>query len=102
MRSQLATLKNPEMILRIAREENKLEDVERICIFKSTETFDQLRKNKLVKEDALLFINSIASVSLNDEDRERFHRYFSHIPVSYTHLTLTDFTSTHDTSNFIM
>ena len=79
MRSQLATLKNPEMILRIAREENKLEDVERICIFKSTETFDQLRKNKLVKEDALLFINSIASVSLNDEDRERFHRYFSHI-----------------------
>ena len=79
MRSQLATLKNPEMILKIAREENKLEDVERICIFKSTETFDQLRKNKLVKEDALLFINSIASVSLNDEDRERFHRYFSHI-----------------------
>ena len=79
MRSQLATLKNPEMILRIAREENKLEDVERICIFKSTETFDQLRKNKLVKEDALLFINSIASVSLNDEDRERFHCYFSHI-----------------------
>ena len=79
MRSQLATLKNPEMILRIACEENKLEDVERICIFKSTETFDQLRKNKLVKEDALLFINSIASVSLNDEDRERFHRYFSHI-----------------------
>ena len=79
MRSQLATLKNPEMILRIAREENKLEDVERICIFKSTETFDQLRKNKLVKEEALLFINSIASVSLNDEDRERFHRYFSHI-----------------------
>lgn len=44
MRSQLATLKNPEMILKIAREENKLEDVERICIFKSTETFDQLRK----------------------------------------------------------
>ena len=42
---------------------DKLEDVERICIFKSTETFDQLRKNKLVKEDALLFINSIASVS---------------------------------------
>ena len=37
------------MILKIAREENKLEDVERICIFKSTETFDQLRKNKLVK-----------------------------------------------------
>ena len=79
MRSQLATLKNPEMILKIAREENKLEDVERICIFKSTETFDQLRKNKLVKEDALLFINSIASVSLNDEDRTRFHHCFSHI-----------------------
>ena len=79
MRSQLATLKNPEIILKIAREENKLEDIERICIFKSTETFDQLRKNKLAKEDALLFINSIASVSLNDEDRERFHHYFSHI-----------------------
>ena len=47
--------------------------------FKSTETFDQLRKNKLVKEDALLFINSIASVSLNDEDRTRFHHCFSHI-----------------------
>lgn len=79
MRSQLATLKNPEKILKIAREENKLEDIERICIFKSTETFDQLRKNKLIKEDALLFINSIASVSLNDEDRERFHHYFNHI-----------------------
>lgn len=79
MRSQLATLKNPEKILKIAREENKLEDIERICIFKSTETFDQLRKNKLIKEDALLFINSIASVSLNDEDRERFHHYFDHI-----------------------
>ena len=79
MRSQLATLKNPEMILKIAREEKKLEDVERICIFKSIETFDQLRKNKLVKEDALLFINSIASVSLNDEDRTRFHHCFSHI-----------------------
>ena len=27
----------------------------------------------------LLFINSIASVSLNDEDRTRFHHCFSHI-----------------------
>jgi len=79
MRSRLATLKNPEVILKIAKKENKLDVIERICIFKATEAFDLLRKNKLIDENALLFINSIASVSLNDEYREKFHQQFEHL-----------------------
>ena len=59
------------MILRIAREENKLEDVERICIFKSTETFDQLRKNKLIKKMLVCRVLRINKILVNVQQTDK-------------------------------
>ena len=47
-----------------------LQEIERLTFFKSLETFDHLRSEGLVRRDALLFINSIASIALPREDSE--------------------------------
>ena len=54
--------------MKLARELNRLYDIEHITLFKASSAFEKLKERGLVREDSLLFINSIASVSLNDTD----------------------------------
>ena len=70
MRSDLPTLRSPATIMKLAREQGALQEIERLTFFKSLETFDHLRSEGLVRRDALLFINSIASIALPREDSE--------------------------------
>ena len=70
MRSDLPTLRSPATIMKLAREQGALQEIERLTFFKSLETFDHLRSEGLVRRDALLFINSIASIALPQEDSE--------------------------------
>ena len=77
MRPQMPTLRSPLAVLKLARELGRLYDVERLTIFKASETFQDLRRKGLIREDALLFVNSIASVSLNDGDVQEYKRLYS-------------------------
>ena len=70
MRSDMERLRSPATIMKLAREQGALQEIERLTFFKSLETFDHLRNEGLVRRDALLFINSIASIALPREDSE--------------------------------
>ena len=45
-------------------------------MFHSSEAFEKLQSRGLIRKDALLFVNSIANVDLNDEDRQEYHRRY--------------------------
>ena len=70
MRSDLPTLRSPATIMKLAREQGALYEIERLTFRKALEEFDNLRSKNLVDRQALIFINSIASVSLCWEDSE--------------------------------
>ena len=76
MRPQMPTLRSPLAVLKLARELGRLYDVERLTVFKASETFQDLRRKGLIREDALLFVNSIANVSLNDADVREYKRLY--------------------------
>ena len=68
MRSDLPTLRSPATIMKLAREQGALYEIERITFTKALEAFDSLCQAGSVSGDAMIFINSIASVSLTPED----------------------------------
>ena len=70
MRSDLPTLRSPATIMKLAREQGALYEIERLTFHKALEGFDNLRSKNLVDRQALIFINSIASVCLRREDSE--------------------------------
>jgi len=70
MRSDMESLRSPATIMKLAQEQGALYEIERLTFFKSLETFEHLRTEGLVRSDALLFVNSIASVSLPKADSE--------------------------------
>ena len=68
MRSDLPTLRSPATIMKLAREQGALYEIERITFTKALETFDSLCRAGSVSGDAMLFVNSIASTCLSHED----------------------------------
>lgn len=72
MRIGLSVLKNPEVVMRVAREEGGLHDIERITMFKAAEGFCKLKENRDIRGDELLFVNSIASQHLTEEEVNLF------------------------------
>ena len=70
MRSDIPSLRSPATIMKLAREQGALYEIERLTFVKSLETFDSLRKEGLVRKDAMLFVNSIASICLSRKDSE--------------------------------
>ena len=88
MRSDMERLRSPAAIMKLAREQGALQEIERLTFFKSLETFDHLRSEGLVRRDALLFINSIASIALPREDSEymdsRWHELLRQVVIEIT------------------
>ena len=68
MRSDLPTLRSPATIMKLAREQGALYEIERITFTKALETFESLCRAGSVSGDAMLFINSIASTCLSHVD----------------------------------
>ena len=68
MRSDLPTLRSPATIMKLAREQGALYEIERITFTKALETFDSLCLAGSVSGDAMLFVNSIASTCLTQAD----------------------------------
>lgn len=81
MRVNLPTLHSPADVLRLAREENCLHEVERITFFRASSAYQALENAGKVVPSALLFVNSIASQYLTpDELSEYSARYTSILP----------------------
>ena len=68
MRSDLPTLRSPATIMKLAREQGALYEIERITFTKALETFESLCRAGSVSGDAMLFVNSIASTCLTQAD----------------------------------
>jgi len=68
MRSDLPTLRSPATIMKLAREQGALYEIERITFTKALETFDSLCRAGSVSGDAMLFVNSIANTCLTHVD----------------------------------
>lgn len=81
MRVNLPTLHSPADVLRLAREENCLHEVERITFFRASSAYQALENAGKVVPSALLFVNSITSQYLTpDELSEYSARYTSILP----------------------
>lgn len=81
MRVDLPTLHSPADVLRLAREENCLHEVERITFFRASSAYQTLENAGKVVPSALLFVNSIASQYLTpDELSEYSARYALILP----------------------
>ena len=76
MRVNTPTLTSPSQVMALAHELDRLYDIERITMFHSSEAFEKLQSRGLIRKDALLFVNSIANVDLNDEDIQKYHRRY--------------------------
>ena len=72
MRVDLPTLHSPAQVMQLAHETGRLYEIERITVFHSSEIFQRMQAQGLFQSDALLFINSIANVSLTVEDVEEY------------------------------
>ena len=64
----LPTLRSPATIMKLAREQGALYEIERLTFTKALETFDSLCRAGSVSGDAMLFVNSIASTCLTQAD----------------------------------
>ena len=95
MRSDLPTLRSPATIMKLAREQGALYEIERITFTKALETFDSLCRAGSVSEDAMLFVNSIASTCLSHVDGKyidsRWHELCRRMVVEITEEEAIDY-----------
>ena len=88
MRVDLPTIHSPMKVMRLAKEEHCLHDIERITLFKSAQAYLDLEDSGLVPPNRLLFVNSIASQYLNDGETAEFCRRFHRLlPQCVTEIT---------------
>lgn len=79
MRVNFSALHSPAMVMELAKELNKLSEIESITMFNSAGKYKRLLEQGHVCEEAFLFINSIANVCISDEDSVKFHEMFASI-----------------------
>jgi diguanylate cyclase (GGDEF)-like protein len=72
MRPRLPALSSPQRVMELASEMGRLYDIEKLTLFRACECYEALEAAGKVESDARVFVNSIASVSLNDEDWAHF------------------------------
>lgn len=68
MRVNLPPLRAPDTVLSLARQEGRLQDIERLTWYKSLESYQALLDRGQADPKAMLFVNSIASQCLSQED----------------------------------
>lgn len=76
MRVNLPTLRSPDVVLHLAKEEGRMHDIEYITLFRATECYRKLLEHDAVSQEALLFINSIANECMTQEEEQHYHEQF--------------------------
>lgn len=77
MRVSIPSLRSPLTVIEVAREENKLNEIEEITMFCSTECFKKLRENGKIYPGAKMFVNSIANASMSEKSELRYNQIYS-------------------------
>ena len=77
MRVDLPTLHTPTAVMKLAREENCLHEIERITMFKASEAFLAMKEKGMVRPNQLMFVNSIANQCLTEEEAAEFEERYS-------------------------
>lgn len=76
MRADMPTLNSPDKILSIAKMESKLNSIEVLTWFNSLESFSEHVKQGVIDKNCKIFINSIASQSMNSEEMAEFENIY--------------------------
>lgn len=76
MRSGLKTITSVQEILTLARQEYKLGQIERLTWFQSMQTFMELREKGAIRPECRIFINTIPSQIISQEDCETFESLY--------------------------
>ena len=76
MRIEMPILRSPLTVMKLAREMDKLYEVERLTMFKAVSTFVMMQSRGRLHENTKLFLNSIASISMNDADEVEFREKY--------------------------
>lgn len=79
MRVDMPSLRNPEVVLQIAREEGLMGEIEKLTMFVASERYMELLDQGAVLPEAYLFLNSIANVAMTEEDEREYHERFAGI-----------------------
>lgn len=79
MRVDMPSLRDPKVVLQIAKEEGFMKEIERLTMFMATESYVALLDKGMVSENAFLFINSIANEDMTLEDEQKYHERFAEI-----------------------
>lgn len=79
MRVDMPSLRDPNIVLQIAREEGLMNEIEKLTMFKATESYMALLDKGAVSQTAFLFINSIANEDMTVEEEKEYHERFGKI-----------------------
>lgn len=79
MRADIPALRDPEVVLQIAREEGLMGEIEKLTMFLASERYMELLDQGAVSPEAYLFLNSIANVAMTEEDEREYHERFAGI-----------------------
>ena len=79
MRVSMPHVSNPAKVMKMAREEGCLHAIERITMFKAPEAYLDLQRRGLLRGDEKVFINSIASEHLEEEELNEFFSRYSEV-----------------------
>lgn len=79
MRVDTPGLRNPELVLQIAREEGLMGEIEKLTMFMASERYVELLGQGAVSPEARLFLNSIANQDMTEEDEREYHERFAAI-----------------------
>lgn len=79
LRVNMPTIKSPDAVLAMAKDEGQLQKMETLSLFKSAECYQSLLEQGKVLSNAYLFVNSIAGQCMTHEDMVKFHQLFHSI-----------------------
>lgn len=79
MRVGIPSLRSPLTVIDLAREADKLNDIEEITMFCSTECFKKLRENNKIYPGTKMFVNSIANACMSEANASRYNEIYGHL-----------------------
>lgn len=77
MRANTLELRSPATVLRLAKEEDCMKEIELMTVFRATECFKKLLVSQKIDSKALLFINSAANICMTEEEEQRYHELYA-------------------------
>jgi diguanylate cyclase (GGDEF)-like protein len=77
MRPQIAALKNPMDVLKLARQESKLGAIEHMTWFTAMDSFTRFCESGVIDSDCRVFINSVSNQVLSEDDVRRFEEEYA-------------------------